>query len=321
VTEGQVVAALQYHVWRTEEVMDLLRWLRNENARREPSQRIVYFGYDPQDYEYRATGGTMKQIVELTTSADAALGNTIRQQYTAFTLGTDTIVQTLKYTPAQTTRMRAILADIRTRTIAAESMLSARLGQADAAWVLRSVVVVEQNWTKAEFDLGGQQDKSYSFRDSSMAANARWWQQRLGSGAKVALWAHNGHVSNTSLEGYTAMGRYLTNDVGSQYRVLGFALGGGQYNGNTPSDPQQIPTAASGTVDATLGLVGIGSAFYDLRLLSGAARTWSTSARGLRWLGAGDRSGPLKLVDVALSPTFDAVLYVNLTTPSRKLSP
>jgi erythromycin esterase len=320
VSEQQVLAALQYNVWRTQEVMDLLRWMRAENARRAPAERLIYFGYDPQDYEYRASGGTMKQIIDLTTSVDASLGATIRQQYTDFTLATDTIGASMRYSPAQRTRLRGILADIRQRMTGAEPSLAGRLGTADASWLLRSVAVVEQNWTKAEFDLAGERDKAFSYRDSTMAANARWWQQRLGSNGRVALWAHNGHVGRFSVSGFNAMGLYLSREIGAQYWVLGFAFGSGQFNGNAPSDPQRIPAAAAGTVDATLARAADQTTLFNLRTLSGAAAQWSRSAKGLRWFGAGELpTGPVELWDVPLQPTFDALIYVPLTTPSIKM--
>lgn len=320
ISEPQVLSALQYNVWRTAEVMDLLRWMRAENAKRAPAERLVYFGYDPQDYEYRATGGTMKQIIDLTTSVDASLGATIRQQYTAVTLATDTISQSMRYTPAQRTRLRGILADIRQRMNGAEPALVGGLGAADASWLLRSVVVVEQNWTKAEFDLAGEGDKSFNYRDSTMAANARWWQQRMGTNTRVALWAHNGHIGRFTVSGVRSMGLYLSNEVGAQYWVLGFALGSGQFNGNAPSDPQRIPAPAPGTVDATLAQVGDKATMFNLRTLTGTAEQWSRTAKGLRWFGAGElRAGPVELWDIPLQPTFDALIYVPLTTPSVKM--
>lgn len=61
-------------------------------------------------------------------------------------------------------------------------------------------------------------------RDKSMAANVKWLAEEAYPHQKIVLWAHNGHVSTTGYGGpYKPMGSYLREIFGPQMVVFGFA--------------------------------------------------------------------------------------------------
>ena len=321
ITESTVADALQYKVWRTREVLDLLAWMRRENATRSPATRLVYAPFDPQDYLLTEPGGMIPQIDSILRPVDAALADSVRTRYRALALGLDTVTRTNRITPAQGERFGTLVREARERLAAAEGALAPRLGAFDAAWLVRSAAVVEQFITQARLTATpATEAQGLTVRDSSMAVNAQWWLAASGPGARAALWAHNGHVGITTMDGSTTMGTFLRRSLGDRYRVLGFSMGGGQFNSNIPSDPQRAGPAKSGTVDGLLARVATqpnGVWLADLRTLPEPAANWATAATGVRWLGAGEPSTDYYL-KVSLRPTFDFLLFVNQTTASVK---
>ena len=63
-------------------------------------------------------------------------------------------------------------------------------------------------------------------RDAFMAENALWLLDQAGPGARIALWAHNGHVQRTP-DNFNSMGAVLDRALGTEMLVVGFAFGQG----------------------------------------------------------------------------------------------
>ena len=148
-------------------------------------------------------------------------------------------------------------------------------------------------------------------RDAAMAANTRWIVDRLPSGERAMLWAHNAHVQRVPITApslprgaFPSMGRRLGEALGAGYFAIGTAYGG-------PSiDSASAPRA--GTVDAALA--GIASAPYLLPLRgvprSGSLGAWLYAERPMRF-----QVGHIVL---PLASAFDAIVYFDRIGPAAK---
>jgi erythromycin esterase-like protein len=160
-------------------------------------------------------------------------------------------------------------------------------------------------------------------RDESMADNIDWIVKH-NPGAKIVLWAHNGHVSNTGLSGVRSMGSYLRQMYGKQMVNFGFAFNEGSFRAWEPGKSLHeftVPPAPEGTLDHALAATGIPVFAVDLRSVpdgSPAAR-WFAEAHKSRSIGAGFSNslepwlwnpGPAK-------SDFDVLLFVEKTSASR----
>ena len=166
------------------------------------------------------------------------------------------------------------------------------------AWAERLALVAQQD----EVMLRRGPFSPEAPRDAAMAANTRWIVDRLPSGERAMLWAHNAHVQRTPIKGpalphgaFPSMGSRLGESLGAGYFAVGTAYGG-------PSlDSAAAPRA--GTVDAALG--GIGPAPY-LMVLRGVPRTGALGA----WLHA---ERPMRFqvghLVLPLARAFDAIVY------------
>lgn len=194
--------------------------------------------------------------------------------------------------------------------------LGAKEGSAaDSAWAIRNARIVLQ----AMQARAGQQT-----RDQSMAENVKWILEQ-NPRAKIILWAHNGHVSYTPIRAFEPAGRYLREMFGDAYRAVGMNWYQGAFRAMEPGKPvsdHKVEPSPAGTVDATMAAAGLPLFALNLRKLpaDGPVGEWFRAEHKAR------QSGPVytpanlapHFNSMVLPDTFDILLFVNTTTPSRQ---
>lgn len=191
---------------------------------------------------------------------------------------------------------------------ASKTQYAALTSQRDADWAIQNARVVAQC---------EQMKANEISRDESMARNVQWILEHEPQGARIVLWAHNGHVHNRP----GAMGSWLRRTYGKDYVVLGFACGEGRYtaigNDGLGIYPLQPPPADS--VDAFFRAAQIPIGVLDLRTASkdDASSAWLTQARPFRMIGA--LATDFQFGACNVQECYDALIYIDQTTPTRSL--
>jgi erythromycin esterase-like protein len=186
---------------------------------------------------------------------------------------------------------------------------TAGASERDIEWAVQNARVVLQAMQMR----GGQVS-----RDRSMADNVKWILEQ-NPGAKIVLWAHNGHVATKGFSNET-MGAVLRRMYGSEMVVFGFSFNQGSFQaiprGGGALKNFTVPPAPSGSLDATLAAARLPLFALDFR----AAPEWFRQARGSRQIGAIYPEGePYALIgDIVAPEAYDAVLFVEATTAARK---
>jgi erythromycin esterase-like protein len=176
-------------------------------------------------------------------------------------------------------------------------------------WATQNARVVQQAMTSMTDPMA---------RDRSMAANVAWILDQNPK-AKVVLWAHDGHVAAGGV-GHETMGSDLRKRYGQQMVVFGFAFNQGSFRavelGVGKIRDFTVPPAPAGTLDAALAAARLPLFALDLR----AAPPWFRQERKTRQIGAGfsDANADAYLMALQPSAAFDAILFVDTTTASRK---
>lgn len=108
-----------------------------------------------------------------------------------------------------------------------------KAGAAEVDWAIQNARIVHQSyeWNADETKLS---------REVSMARNIKWILDRAPQGAKIILWAHNGHVGRDP----DALGARLTEMYGKQMVVLAFTTSAGQYNAEGKTGIETFPLTA-----------------------------------------------------------------------------
>ena len=166
-------------------------------------------------------------------------------------------------------------------------------------------------------------------RDQSMADNIKWILDH-NPGAKLVLWAHNGHVSIGGQEWSDPMGATLRKMFGKQMVVFGFAFNQGSFqaiempftsksvlrNFNVDSSPE-------GSLDTMLASAGLQISAIDLRTLpkEGKVANWFNEPRATKSIGAGygEQFAATFLLKQVTPKIYDALLFVEKTTAARPL--
>ncbi len=179
----------------------------------------------------------------------------------------------------------------------------------DVEWTIQNARVVLQ---------GLQMRTNEASRDRSMADNVKWILDR-NPGAKIVLWAHNGHVATAGFSDQT-MGAALRQAFGREMVVFGFAFNQGSFraiaqNGSALKD-FTVPPLPSDSLDATLASAGIPLFALDIR----HAPAWFKEPHGSREIGATypDGSPDAFTMKFVAPDAFDAILFVEATTAARK---
>lgn len=165
-------------------------------------------------------------------------------------------------------------------------------------------------------------------RDQSMAENIKWILDQ-NPGAKIVLWAHNGHVA-TAGQGFEPMGASLRKMFGNQMVVFGFAFNQGglqavemPFSSKSVLRTFNVDPAPAGSLDAMLASAGLQIAAIDLHALpkAGPVADWFSEPRATKSIGAG-YSEQLAANFIAQQVTpkiYDALLFVEKTTAARPL--
>src|SRR5260370_4478153 len=164
-------------------------------------------------------------------------------------------------------------------------------------------------------------------RGSSMAENVRWILDHT-PGAKIVLWAHNGHVNAAGSGQWQPMGASLREMYGDRMVVFGFAFNQGSFQAieqNKGLHDFTVGPAPAGSLDAMLAGTGIPVLALDLRQApkEGPVAAWLKEFHKTRSIGAiySEDSESNYLMNLVAPKSFDALLFVEKTTAARKNVP
>lgn len=271
---------LGFWTWNTEEVLDMIKWMRKWNEDPSHAKKIRFYGFDMQNPAASARvlkpwlTEHMPDAVPLLDSSNAA--------------------ELIRRIDAYATH--------------------------DASWELARHMA--ELLRQAEQLSAKPVD--YSVRDRSMAENIQWILAHEVPGSRMAVWAHNGHISAETLPfspGGT-MGVHLRKAFGNQLVVIGFAFDHGNFQAmhlKRGLIEHHAGPLSDASFDHTLATSGPSIFVLDLRPARGPTREWLDSALPMRSIGAVyDEAKPMSYVarDHPLR-SYDAVFFVNETTSAR----
>lgn len=201
------------------------------------------------------------------------------------------------------------------------------LEESRAAYARKGAVARDIDWTiqNARVVMQCMQMRANEVsRDRSMADNIKWILDS-NPGAKMVVWAHNGHVATGGYGGYEPMGVSLRKMFGAQMMVFGFAFNQGAFQaieiGKGLRD-FNVSAAPPDSLDATFAATGIPLFALDLRDApkTGPVADWLSAPHKSRSIGAvySEASGAQYLMDLTAPQSYDAMLFVEKTTAARK---
>jgi len=340
VTEGEGTAAeslasLRGWPWETAEMRSVIEWLREFNAGRPRAERVRLYGLDAQ-YTDAAVG----ELREFLRRVDQPYADSIREDLDTLDDG-GTLLARSPVLDGRVETAQRLLPDLRQRlernreryaaALSAERVRVARacVEQIDRALSYKQALQARQRGS------GKASARCLRRRDEAMAATVAWVREHH---PQVALWAHDAHLNRSGQvaeEGdvVPSLGSRLAARHGDSYLAVGFAFGRGEFRAIReivePSEPRHVrrlethrreePEADSieavlAALDKPVAVVDLRGAREDPRLADWLDRPRAHFSAGVTYDEA--RSAGREYV---YSEAFDALCYVDRTTPTRPL--
>jgi erythromycin esterase len=307
-------------VWQTEELRDVVRWMREWN--RTHTRKVHYQGLDMrrgavaarETLAYLERTGTDSPMLSapfvraLVPMADPATYSEITRRPKP----------ELGALAAQARELVAWFENQRARLVAQTG---------EEAWWRASMqarALAQMFEWLAALDMRGR----VLVREHAMADNALRALDHYGPGTRAVVWAHNAHNAGERDAEPPMMGVHLRLRLGADYRAIGSVLGSGAYQAwdaktNGLKDFAIAP-AAPGSLENTLAAAGRPIAILDLRALpaSGVAAEWFRAFQVMRQFdGLFDDDPPPGWASTRtiVARDYDALAFVAVGTVARKL--
>lgn len=316
--EGTVEDAMKgvFVVWRTEEIRDVLVWMREWNANPTHKRKIGFRGYDVQ-----GAGESISALRAYFQRVDPA-GEQLLTPLEPLQRKPNSRAG-IELTEAEAEATRVAVAAVAERLAGARRRYVGRSSASEHALMLQHARAVEQ--ARARF-AGKDWIARFAARDLAMAQNVVWLAEQIPADERVLVWAHNGHIqiAQSTLPA-TNMGMHLREHLGRDYLPVGFVLGEGTYRAWVkPTEPViadvTVGPREPGWVAEAFAQAGPPNFAIDLRTAeTGPARDWLFSPQILHscgWLVSEQESKGS--IDV-LGRLFDVAIYLDRTSSARQL--
>lgn len=231
-TAEEAVNTLDYSIYKTEQMIDLVQWMHDYNATVSEDRKVYFYGNDMQRYDYSKKGVLDYYKV---VSADAFKKYALQLKH----------VSNIKMRELTTEQLNEIdetieniILDLQTNQViyVEQSSTEAYLFALQYAQIMKQrtqLFLNEGDYTK--------------LRDQYLADNLQWiveFEAERGHD-NIFITGHNGHIEKTSasLAGYKSMGNYLDELYGEKYFAIGTDFISSEFQAkNGGSGERQIHT-------------------------------------------------------------------------------
>ena len=318
---AKALAGLYFWITDTEEMLDLVRWMRAYNAEPRHKRKLRFYGFDMQ-FSPGATRAVLDYLAKVDPAYLAQVEPSLQPLLEKDALGAGQGKAREKVAP-----FAPVVTELATRMVIKRSAYVRRSGEREWALAARHARVLGQF---IESNLGGDYTQRIAVRDESMAENVRWILEQAGPDARMVLWAHNGHVAKwRDGQLHPGLGQRLHEALGTAYYAFGFAFGEGSFQavylpGGAQDPwrglmPHTVPPTPPDAVDATLLSTGLPLFAVDLRSApeDGAVGSYWHERRRMREVGSMYAEGRVPLASVRVGEDFDGLMFVARTTAAH----
>lgn len=327
---GDPAAALAsqgFWTWDTEEVRDMIAWMRDYNTEVPEDQKVMFVGYDIQHLER-----SLKEAVAYLTRLDP--GKVASAKAALEPLADYEGIREL-HKPENKQRREEIRTAYQ-KFVAELSFYRNRFvrlsSEREFEEVMQYIRVMGQYFSAYAGGIEDPKAAAMVSRDFFMAENIAWWMRRLDPGTRMVVWAHNGHVKVGDLGGLPNMGAYLREWYGDDYYTLGFCFNQGSFQSCDLDAAQRtsagcilteftVGPAEKGTAEWFFAAAGIPAYVVDFRSAPAnpVVDKWLTAPTVMRFMGSGYS---IKMADQFMDPThlkpeYDGMIFIDSTTRAR----
>jgi erythromycin esterase len=319
---GDLTAALDamyFWTWHTREVADMIEWMRAYNRRPGNHPQVTFTSFDMQLPRFAA-----KQVLDYLGKADR---QNLERAAAAYAHVTNLHAGPAVSEDASTRTADRIHADEISKLL--DGRRAALITASSAAAFLHARQCARIVQQAAE--MNASVENPGGVRDRAMAENVRWLSEEAYPHQKIVLWAHNGHIGDSSAGGIVSMGHHLRQMFGESLVTIGFGFDYGQIRAITMSEGKMttgpvvlnVPPAVPGSAEALLRQANAPLYLIDFRGLPAGSplAVWLDQDQLFRQPGAAyDPTQPeIFFAPTRLSKTFDSLIFIRKSHASLLL--
>jgi erythromycin esterase len=306
-----LLSGLYFWTWNTQEVLDMILWMRAHNENPGGAPPVSFLGFDVQ-----FPGMAIHNVIEYLSVVDPPAAERASEQYSCmlrYANGPDGArpTQSQYGDQAQAYRDECLqeLTAVRDSLLAHQDLYVAASSATEFATADRSARVVLQF---EDMESG----RTRGARDEFMAENAIWLHEQGGADSRIVLWAHNGHVAdNPSYAGGSSMGWHLRRHYSDDLVIVGFDF----YQGGFRAVTRTSSGTYSGVANHTVGPAPEGSYEYyfhsaEMEQMVLDARNVDPGTASTSWL-----FGPrlMRSIGAVFAPANPGAYLHQVSIPSR----
>jgi erythromycin esterase len=322
---NEVLAGQRYWQWNTEEVAEMIEWMREYNRTAPESKKVKFYGFDfsANDLAIETVLAYLKKVApERVESATAALepmkmNNPKRPTFVPFfSLNAEEKVSIT----ARVNELFDYLSSNKISFVQSSSIQDYEKALQHAR-LLKQFTDTYSNPTYEE----DKADSGVATRDRYMSENIERILKKEGEAAKMVVWSHNGHIKTTPY----VMGYYLRKAFGKNYYAFGFSFNRGSFQAlgiraevAPVVEEFSLGPAYQGSVGWLLNRVGKQNFAVNLRDApkTGPAADWLTLPHAMRSIGNGYAPGNpagYYRAPIVLNQAFDGIIFIESTIRTR----
>ncbi|MGI8745514.1 MAG: erythromycin esterase family protein [Bryobacteraceae bacterium] len=316
---AKALASQGFWTWDTNEVSDMIDWMRAYNEKAPENKKVKFLGYDLQNFSrtYEVINAYLNKVApEYVPTAEDAF-NDLKLPASEYGKRPD------EQRKQETARILELLGFLGLH----ETEFVRKTSQSEFDEAMQEARIL------AEYDEAYGQNPAKpgrNLRDFYMAENIAYLVNQQPAGTKMVIWAHNGHIQTTAYGGgVPSMGSHLRKMYGDSYYAFGFTLyeGGLQSREMKPTGAGglkefTLPPAPEGSVGWYFNLPGISKYIVDLRAApkEGPVAEFLSMPHPMTSVGSGfNTSWTTKqyMAPTVLKDAFDGIIFIKKTTRAR----
>lgn len=310
-TAEEAVAEIGFAIYRTQEMADLVDWMRSYNEAVPQEEALHFYGMDVQRFD-----NNKEYLFSVIDQTHPELSIEYSEVFAQLT-----DENRISLDKATLIRAKEGISEFIDRLDAVETDIAERLGQSafdfarECAKTIYACcdVLVSNNYNVT--------------RDQYMYEKVNWFLQH-GDHSVLFINGHNGHIGETSIAGYTNLGKLLSDNLGSGYYSIGTDAQQTQFNSQKDSGGFEV-VEVSNSNDLNNQLTNADHNPYFIDFASAASdEVWEQILGGKQSITTLNvsLSGMQKMLKfaytVTITPqdTFDSMIVFQAVTPSTLLS-
>jgi erythromycin esterase len=315
-TAEEAARAIGFAIYRTQEMVDLIEWIRQYNIAAVPEDQIRVYGYDMQRYDHNKAG-----LLEYIGQVDLAK----QEEYRAglADLNDETVFD------QQPEKIRAgleAIRQIRAEMLTEKERYVAASSQDAYALADQYALAIEQNATLRSGSVNYSQQ-----RDQYMAEKVSWivdYEQSQGRG-KVLIAGHDGHIEKSAAAAaYRSMGSRLSEQYGEKYFAIGTEFIESSFLAKDEGSGERklFSVRNNHALNRAFSVTGMDVAYLDIEnaLASESLSPLLTSAQPMSNIGDSFKGWyaylpMLRTIKMVPVEAYDAIIFVREATPTTLL--